>query len=170
MTGTCPITKWVPQKLYDLWHSNKSYFTVGMLCGTQKWVLSFPTPWRDTANAKIFYPLAAASHGVVMVYGHHTLISFGGKPVCNLRFVDDIDLMGGSNGELQDFTNRFVDRASVWKLAQKRARLWPTARTTSVQLLAWTARRYRRRSISSMWSNSAKLAHAQQKSASILPQ
>ena len=46
-----------------------------------------------------------------MVYGHHTLISFGGKPVCNLRFVDDIDLMGGSNGELQDLTKRLVDRA-----------------------------------------------------------
>ena len=37
-------------------------------------------------------------------------ISVGG----NLRFADDIDLMGGSSGELQDLTNRLVDRARVY--------------------------------------------------------
>ena len=44
---------------------------------------------------------------------HHTLISIGGRPICNLGCADDIDLMGDSNGELQDFTNRFIDRAVV---------------------------------------------------------
>ena len=45
---------------------------------------------------------------------HHTFISIGGRPICNLRFVDDIDLMDGSNGELQDLTNRLVDRATAY--------------------------------------------------------
>ena len=31
-----------------------------------------------------------------------------------LRFADDIDLIGGSNGELQDLTNRLVDRATAY--------------------------------------------------------
>ena len=34
--------------------------------------------------------------------------------ICKLRFADDIDLMGGSNGELQDLTNRPVDRATAY--------------------------------------------------------
>ena len=32
---------------------------------------------------------------------------------CNL-FGKDIDLMGGSNGELQDLTNRLADRATAY--------------------------------------------------------
>ena len=46
-------------------------------------------------------------------HNHHTLISTGGRPTCNLRFADDIDLMGGSCGELQDLTNRLEDRATA---------------------------------------------------------
>ena len=48
------------------------------------------------------------------LHDHHTSISIGGRPICNLRFADDIDLMGGSNGELQDLTNRLVDRATSY--------------------------------------------------------
>ena len=47
------------------------------------------------------------------LHDHHTSISIGGRPICNLRFADDIDLMGGSNGELQDLTNRLADRATA---------------------------------------------------------
>ena len=36
----------------------------------------------------------------------------GGRPIGNLRFADDIDGMGGSNGEL-DLTNRLVNRATA---------------------------------------------------------
>ena len=46
--------------------------------------------------------------------GHHTSISIGGRPMCNLRFADDIDLMSGSICELQDLTNRLVDRATAY--------------------------------------------------------
>ena len=35
-------------------------------------------------------------------------------PVCNSRFADDIDLMGSSNRELKDLTNRLVDRATAY--------------------------------------------------------
>jgi len=42
---------------------------------------------------------------------HHTTISIGGRKVCNLRFADDIDLMAGSNQELQELTNSLVRNA-----------------------------------------------------------
>ena len=48
------------------------------------------------------------------LHDHHTSISISGRPLCNLRFADDIDHMGGSNGELQDLTNRLVDRATAY--------------------------------------------------------
>ena len=48
------------------------------------------------------------------LYDHHTSNSIGGRPICNLRFAEDIDLMGGGNGEHKDFTNRLVDRATAY--------------------------------------------------------
>ena len=45
---------------------------------------------------------------------HVTSISIGGRPICNLRFADDIDLMGGSNNELQDLTNKLANRAGAY--------------------------------------------------------
>ena len=48
------------------------------------------------------------------LHDHHTSISISGRPLRNLRFADDIDHMGGSNGELQDLTNRLVDRATAY--------------------------------------------------------
>ena len=47
-----------------------------------------------------------------ILHDHHTSISIGGKPMHNLRFVDDIE--GGSNGEFQDLTNRLVDKAMAY--------------------------------------------------------
>ena len=43
------------------------------------------------------------------LHDHKTSIS------CNLRFGDD-DRLGDSSGELQDLTNRLVDRAMEWKI------------------------------------------------------
>ena len=43
---------------------------------------------------------------------HQSSISIGGRTVCNLRFADDIDLIAGSNAELQDLTNKLTDNAS----------------------------------------------------------
>ena len=50
------------------------------------------------------------------LHDHHTSTSTGGRSICNLQFADDIDLMGGSNGELQDLTNRLVDRATAHEM------------------------------------------------------
>ena len=43
-----------------------------------------------------------------------TTISIGGRPVCNLRFADDIDLLGGSNRELQELTSKLEESASAY--------------------------------------------------------
>ena len=49
------------------------------------------------------------------LHDHHTSISIGERPtICNLRFASDIDLMGSSNGELQDLTNGLADRATAY--------------------------------------------------------
>ena len=45
---------------------------------------------------------------------HQTSISIGGRPLCNLRFADDIDLLAGSNKELQDLTDTLADRAGSY--------------------------------------------------------
>ena len=47
---------------------------------------------------------------------HHTSICIGGRPICNLRFADDVDLMGVSNGELQDLTNRLLEREMAYEI------------------------------------------------------
>ena len=44
---------------------------------------------------------------------HHTSISIGGRPIFKLRFADNLDLMGGSNCELQNITNRLVNRGTA---------------------------------------------------------
>jgi hypothetical protein len=46
--------------------------------------------------------------------GHHTSISIGGTPLCNLHFPNDINLMDGSNSKLQDLTNSQVDRGRAY--------------------------------------------------------
>ena len=45
------------------------------------------------------------------LHDQHTSISIGGTPIHNLRFADNIGVMGGSNDGLQILTNRLTDRA-----------------------------------------------------------
>ena len=40
------------------------------------------------------------------LHDQQTSTSIGWRPTRNLRFADDIDFTNGSNGELQDLTNR----------------------------------------------------------------
>ena len=47
------------------------------------------------------------------LHDYQTSIPIGVKPIFNMRFADDTNLMGGSSDELQDLTNRLVDRAMV---------------------------------------------------------
>ena len=49
------------------------------------------------------------------LHDHHTSISIGGRPIFMLFTIShDIDLKDGCNGELQDLTNRLVDRARAY--------------------------------------------------------
>ena len=50
------------------------------------------------------------------LHDRYTSISIGGRPICNLRFADDVDLMGVSNGELQDLTNRLLEREMAYEI------------------------------------------------------
>ena len=43
-----------------------------------------------------------------------TTVTIGGRPVCNLRFADDIDLMARSEEELQDLTTRLETSANAY--------------------------------------------------------
>ena len=57
------------------------------------------------------------------LHDHHAAISIGGRPLCNLSFANDTDLMDRSNGELQDITNRLVDRASAYEMEVSKVKL-----------------------------------------------
>lgn len=46
--------------------------------------------------------------------GFHPSISINGRPLCNLRFADDIDLVGGSEAELQDLTARLEHASTLF--------------------------------------------------------
>ena len=47
-------------------------------------------------------------------HDHTTTISISDRPICNLHFADDIDLMVGSNSELQELTNKLVATATAY--------------------------------------------------------
>ena len=51
-------------------------------------------------------------------------ISIGGRKISNLRFADDIDLIAGSNTELQDPTNRLVEssKAHGMEISQEKSK------------------------------------------------
>ena len=45
---------------------------------------------------------------------HHAPISTGGRSTCSLRFAYNIDLMGGSDGKVQNLTSRLIDQAAAY--------------------------------------------------------
>ena len=48
------------------------------------------------------------------LHNFESSISIGGRKISNLRFADDIDLMGGSNSELQELTDRLSNSAKAY--------------------------------------------------------
>ena len=50
----------------------------------------------------------------VALQNYETSISIGGKRICNLRFAYDIDLMAGTNDELQELTDRLTQSAGAY--------------------------------------------------------
>ena len=66
-----------------------------------------------------------------------SLISIGERTINNLRFADDIDLMGGSNNELQDLTNRLADTSGAYGMevsCEKRKVIVNSANNTAAQI------------------------------------
>ena len=48
----------------------------------------------------------------------------GERPICNLQFADEIDFVGGGNGELQDLTDSSTEqRPMEWKSAQIKSKI-----------------------------------------------
>ena len=43
-------------------------------------------------------------------------LSVGGRPLCNFRFADDIDLFGGTEGELQQLIERLGKTATGYSM------------------------------------------------------
>lgn len=50
------------------------------------------------------------------LHNFNSTISIGGWTLNNLRFADDIDLMGGSNAELQELTDRLTQRSGEYEM------------------------------------------------------
>ena len=72
------------------------------------------------------------------LYDHHRSISTGGRPICNFQFADNIDLMGGSNSELQDLTNRLIDRATPYgmEVSTEKSKIMTSSMNFTKQMLA----------------------------------
>ena len=92
--------------------------------------------------------------------------------MCYLRFADDIDLMGGSSGEPQDLTNRLEDRATAYgmEVGTERSKI-VTNSTNNISADVSMNGQTLEEVISFKWEQPcARIAPAQQKSASGLPQ
>ena len=76
------------------------------------------------------------------LHDHQTSISTDGRPTCELRFANDIDLMGDISVELHDLTSRLVDRATAcgMEVSTEKGKTMTNSTTASVKLLVWTAR------------------------------
>ena len=59
-----------------------------------------------------------------ILHEHSSTISIGGRNISNLRFTDDIDLIAGSNRELQELTNRLVEssKAHGMEISQEKSK------------------------------------------------
>ena len=74
------------------------------------------------------------------LHDQHAYIFIGGKPISSLRLADDIDVMGGSNGELQDLTNRLADRETAYgmEVSAEKSKIMTNTNTilhTALQLM-----------------------------------
>ena len=64
----------------------------------------------------------------------HTSISIG-RPLCNLRFVDNVDLIGGCEAELQDLTTRLrrTARAYIMEVSFVKSKMMLNKRTLNAE-------------------------------------
>ena len=62
----------------------------------------------------------------------NTTISVGGRPICNLSFADDINLMEGSENELQDLATRLVEKARAYVMTSQQ---WTCQQNTPINIM-----------------------------------
>ena len=104
--------------------------------------------------------------------GHQTFISIGERPICDLRFAADIDLMGGKNVELQDLTNRLVDRATAYgmEVSTEKSKIMTNSTSNVSAIISMKCQKIEEvTSLKYLEQPCARMAPAQQKSASELP-
>ena len=85
---------------------------------------------------------------------------------------DDIDFMGGSNGKLQDLTNILVDRATAYgmEVSTKKSKIMTNSTNNIRADISMNGQYYKEvTSFTYLGPPCAKMAPAQQKSASALP-
>ena len=71
------------------------------------------------------------------LHNFDSTISIGGRTLSNLRFADDIDLMGGSESELQDLTSRLTQSSGAYGMevsSEKSKVMKNSANATPVQV------------------------------------
>ena len=63
--------------------------------------------------------------------GHEPTVSIGGRPICNLRFADDIDLIAGNHNELQELTQRLEKAAGAFgmEVSTEKSKIMVTSKT-----------------------------------------
>ena len=50
------------------------------------------------------------------LHDYHMSSSISGRPICNLQFADNVNLMGSSNGKLQVLANRLIETATAYRM------------------------------------------------------
>ena len=107
------------------------------------------------------------------LHDHHTSISIVRRPIWNLRFADDKDLTVGSKGELQDLTNKLVDRATAYgmQISTEKSKIVTHSTDNIGADIRMNGQKSEEVTVSSTWEQPcAGMAPAQQRSASGLPQ
>ena len=98
---------------------------------------------------------------------HHTSISIGGRPVCNLRFADDIDLIGGSDSKLQDLTSKLAANAKAYgmEISTEKSKVMVNSRNNVTANITMDGKCWRRCPASSIWERPCqRKSHVQQMS------
>lgn len=53
------------------------------------------------------------------LHDYHTFVSIGGRPICNLHFTDNIDLIAGINRKVQDLTANIANADGMENITNK---------------------------------------------------
>ena len=71
------------------------------------------------------------------LHNHKSTISVGGRIINNLRFVDDIDLIAGTNSELQELTNRISEASKEYgmEVSKEKSKTMVNSKNESAKIM-----------------------------------